>query len=200
MDKEESDRESIRRVQAGETDAFENLILRHEKTIFNLLYHRLGDYDEAADAAQEVFLSAFRSINQFRGESRFSTWLYRIAVNHAKNRWKSTAASRQRIVPLEVPDSEGDGGLLSTIPHPGLDPAQEAERGEMREQIQRGLNGLKADDAMIILLHDLQEVPYEEIARILAIPMGTVKSRLHRARLALKERLVRENDPTRAKI
>ncbi|HLB02795.1 MAG TPA: sigma-70 family RNA polymerase sigma factor, partial [Nitrospiria bacterium] len=139
--------------------------------------------------AQEVFISAYRCIKRFRGESSFSTWLYRIAINRAKNRRNSLIASRKRMVSLEVADPEGDGGPMGSLSHPGLDPAQEAEQQEIREQVQQGLNGLKADDALLILLHDLQDVPYEEIAEVLDIPLGTVKSRLHRARQTLKARL-----------
>ncbi len=199
MGSEENDRESVRRVQAGETEAFEGLIRRHEKAIFNLLYRWLGDYDEAADAAQDVFLAAFRSLRQFRAESRFSTWLYRIAVNHSKTRRSRRAKTDRRTVSLEAADPERDGGPIASIPHPGPDPAEEVEQREAHAQIQQALNGLKKGDAMIILLHDLQDVPYEEIARILDIRMGTVKSRLHRARLALKDRLLRQSDPERAK-
>lgn len=190
MDHEEKDdRQWVRRVQAGETDAFEVLVRRHEKMIFNLLYRWLGDYNEAAETAQEVFLSAYRSIRKFRGESRFSTWLYRIAVNHAKNRQKGLNASRHRMTPLESADPEEDGGPVAHLPDPGPDPSQEAEQKEIHERVQQWLGSLNADDAVLILLHDLQDVPYEEMAKILDVPIGTVKSRLHRARQALKEKL-----------
>jgi RNA polymerase sigma-70 factor (ECF subfamily) len=190
MDHEEkNDGDWVRRVQGGETEAFEVLVRRHEKPIFNLLYRWLGDYEEAADAAQEVFLSAYRSIRKFRGDSKFSTWLYRIAVNHAKNRQKGLSASRHRLTPLESTDPDGEGGPLARLPDPGPDPVQEAERTETHERVQRWLNSLEVDDALLILLHDLQDVRYEEMAQILNIPIGTVKSRLHRARLALKAKL-----------
>jgi len=190
MDHEEkNDGEWVRRVQGGETEVFEVLVRRHEKTIFNLLYRWLGDYDEAAETAQEVFLSAYRSIRTFRGDSQFSTWLYRIAINHAKNRLKGFGASRHRTTPLESAGPDGEEGPIAHLPDPGPDPIQVVERMETHERVQKGLNGLNADDALLILLHDLQDVGYEEIAQILAIPIGTVKSRLHRARLALRAKL-----------
>jgi RNA polymerase sigma-70 factor (ECF subfamily) len=190
MDQEEkNDGEWVRRVQQGETEAFDVLVRRHEKTIFNLLYRWLGNYDEAAETAQEVFLSAYRSIRKFRGDSKFSTWLYRIAVNHAKNRQKGLSASSHRLTPLESADPDGEGGPIGHLPDPGPDPVQEVERMETYERVQKWLDGLNADDAFLILLHDLQDVPYEEMAHILDIPIGTVKSRLHRARLALKAKL-----------
>lgn len=181
-----NDRDWVQRVQAGETDAFEVLVRRHEKRIFNLLYRWLGDHDEAAEAAQEVFLSAYRSLKKFRGDASFSTWLYRIAVNHAKDRRKNLNTFRLRMVPLEVADPEGDEGPVTSLPHPGPDPAQDAEQQEVQERVRQALNRLDADDALLIVLRDLQDVSYEEIVQVLGIPIGTVKSRLHRARQMLK--------------
>jgi len=190
MDHEgKSDWEWVQKVQGGEVDAFEVLVHRHEKAIFNLLYRWLGEYSDAADAAQEAFISAYRSIKKFRGESSFSTWLYRIAINHAKNKRKSLHTAQQRAVSFNGANTEGDEDSLAHLPHPGPDPAQAAEQQEIQELVQEGLNGLEPDDAMLILLHDLQGVPYEEISQVVDIPLGTVKSRLHRARQALKVKL-----------
>jgi RNA polymerase sigma-70 factor (ECF subfamily) len=175
-----SDAECVRRLQQGDTEAFATLVERHQRTIFNLLYRMLGDYDDAAEVAQEAFLSAYRSIKSFRGDSSFSTWLYRIAVNHANTRRKSLAQSQQRSALMESLEPVGAGGP---------DPAAAMERKELRERVQAALNGLEAEDATIILLRDLQDVPYETVADMLGIPIGTVKSRLHRARRALKARL-----------
>ncbi len=194
----EIDQEAVRRVQRGDTEAFEILIRGHEKNIFNLLYRWLGDYDEAADAAQEVFLSTYRSIGRFRAESRFSTWLYRIAINHAKNRRVHLATARRRSSPLDAFPTEDGNGTSRDVPDPGPDPSQEAERRELHATIQEALVGLKSDDAAIILLHDLQGVSYEEIVDALGVPLGTVKSRLHRARQALKNKLGHSMDPSRA--
>ena len=145
-----------------------------------MLYRWLEDYDEAAEVAQEVFLSAYRSIRRFRGDAKFSTWLYRIAVNHGKNRRKSMLTSHQRMMPIENNDPVGNAAH---------DPVEVAEKAEVHSLVQQGLRALEADDALLILLHDLQDVPYEEIAHILDIPIGTVKSRLHRARQALRPKL-----------
>jgi len=156
------------------------LVRRHEKTIFNLVYRMLGDYDEAAEVSQEVFLSAYRAIGQFRGDANFSTWLYRIALNHTSTRRKTLIRRQQRNVAIE--DTEPVRDL-----QPG--PAEAMEKKEIRERVQRALNSLEPDDATVILLRDLQDIPYEEVARLLEIPVGTVKSRLHRARQALKSQL-----------
>jgi RNA polymerase sigma-70 factor (ECF subfamily) len=175
-----SDAACVRRLQRGDIDAFEILVRRHEKTIFNLVYRMLGDYDDAAETSQEVFLSAYRAIGQFRGEANFSTWLYRIALNHATTRRKSAALRQKRFVAI-------DGSDL--IDNDQIGPVETLEKKELRERVQRALSELEPEDATVILLRDLQDVPYEDVARVLQIPVGTVKSRLHRARHALKAKL-----------
>jgi RNA polymerase sigma-70 factor (ECF subfamily) len=119
-----SDAECVRRVQRGETDAFETLVRRHEKTIFNLVYRMLGDTEEAAEVSQEVFLTAFRAACQFRGDANFSTWLYRIAINHASTRRKTLNSRQRKVVPIESADSLHD-------PQPG--PLEILEQQEIRE-------------------------------------------------------------------
>jgi len=165
------------------------LVERYQKPIFNLLYRWLGDYDDAAESAQEVFMAAFRSIRQFRGEAKFSTWLYQIAINQAKNRRTQLAAGRARMAPHSADDPEQDGNPIARLPYAGPDPGQLAEQQELSALVQQGLDRLPPDDALMILLHDLQGVGYDEIAAVLRVPLGTVKSRLHRARQALKARL-----------
>ncbi len=174
------DAECVRRVQHGDTGCFEILVRRHQKATFNLIYRLLGDYDEAAEVAQEVFLSAYKSISQFRGQANFSTWLYRIAFNHASTRRKNLKLAEQRYIPLDDTDIVGENPS---------DPASGAEEKEIQERVQQALNSLDKEEAAVILLRDLQDVPYDEVAAILGIPIGTVKSRLHRARQALKARL-----------
>jgi RNA polymerase sigma-70 factor, ECF subfamily len=171
------DAECVKRVQRGDTQSFEILVRRHQRTTFNLIYRFLGDYDEATETAQEVFLSAYKSIQQFRGDACFSTWLYRIAFNHASSRRKSLNSKLQRQVALE------DDAVLVDC---GDNPEISAERKEIQQCVQQALNSLDGDDAQIILLRDLQDISYEDIAQTLDVPVGTVKSRLHRARQALR--------------
>ena len=177
--KEIGDAECVKRVQRGDTQSFEILVRRHQKTTFNLIYRFLGDYDEATETAQEVFLSAYRSIQQFRGDANFATWLYRIAFNHASSRRKSLNSKLQRHVALED----------DVVADCSADPETSAERREIQQCVQQALNSLNRDDAQIILLRDLQDVRYEDIAETLDVPVGTVKSRLHRARQALRASL-----------
>jgi RNA polymerase sigma-70 factor (ECF subfamily) len=171
------DAECVKRVQRGDTESFEILVRRHQNTTFNLIFRFLGDYDEATETAQEVFLSAYKSIQQFRGEANFATWLYRIAFNHASTRRKSLSGKRQRQVALE-----DDAVLVDSR----ANPETSAEQKEIQQHVQQALNSLDADDAQIILLRDLQDVSYHDIAQTLDVPVGTVKSRLHRARQALR--------------
>ncbi len=195
-----TDRELVDAVQGGNTDAFTGLVERHQKRLFNLLFRWLGSHEEAADATQEVFVSAFRAIRKFRGEAAFATWLYQIGINHARNRRKRLALDAQRTVPLDPPNPDGNNpGPAAFVPHPGPNPAEVVERRETQELVQRELQKLGPDEALLILLRDFQDLDYEEIARILDVPRGTVKSRLHRARQALKERLSPYFDPQKAK-
>lgn len=175
-----SDEECVQRLLEGETDAFEILVRRHQKMIFNLVYRMLGDYNDAAEVAQEVFLSAYRSMAQFRGDANFSTWLYRIAINHASTRRRSLATAQQRNVALGANELVDDR-------HP--DPMDAVMQKEIQQRVQAALNSLSPNDATLILLRDMQDVPYEEVARMLEVPVGTVKSRLHRARQTLKAKL-----------
>ena len=171
------DAECVKRVQRGDIEFFEILVRRHQNTTFNLICRFLGDYDEASETAQEVFLSAYKSIQQFRGDANFATWLYRIAFNHASTRRKSLSSKRHRQVALE-----DDVVLVDS----GANPETSAEQKEIQQYVQQALNSLDGDDAQIILLRDLQDASYDDIAQTLDVPVGTVKSRLHRARQALR--------------
>ena len=130
--------------------------------------------------SEEAFLSAFKSIHQFRGEANFSTWLYRIGLNHASTAVRTCTVRNGAISPWTAPKSSPDGTA---------DPVKNIEHKEIQQRVQQALNNLDPEDARIILLRDLQDVPYEDLAEVLDIPVGTVKSRLHRARQALRTSL-----------
>lgn len=188
--RDDPDLAAVFKVQGGDIEAFETIVRRHEKPIFNLIYRALGDYHLAAEEAQEVFLSAYKALRKFRRESLFSTWLYAIAVNHIRNRVKKENRIKSRTIPLaggSNGEDEGETGFDPVEASPG--PEKNLEKKELEALVQDGLRSLSPDDREIILLHDYQEVPYDEISGILGVPLGTVKSKLHRARMALKERL-----------
>ena len=175
-----SDWTYVQRVQRGETDAFEVLVRRHQKTIFNLAYRMLSDYDEATEVAQEAFLSAYRAIGQFRGEATFSTWLFRIALNHASTRRSSMATRQRHTASLDNTD---------LVDHHFPEPARFVEIRETRSFVQQALNKLSREHCEIVTLIDMQGVSYEEAADAIGIKIETVKTRLHRARHALKAQL-----------
>jgi RNA polymerase sigma-70 factor, ECF subfamily len=179
----------VQKVQTGQVKYFEELIKKHEKPVFNFLFRFLGNYHDAEEIAQEVFLAAYRSISQFRCESRFSTWLYRIAINQAKNKKNNLNLSLQRNISIDpVANDSGDNPVLQ-VPNPGPDPEIQQNQKDIQRIVQKEIHRLNPDEAVIILLNDFEERSYDEISKVLDVPVGTVKSRLHRARMVLKRRL-----------
>ncbi|MHB8835651.1 MAG: RNA polymerase sigma factor [Candidatus Methylomirabilia bacterium] len=186
----------VRRARTGDQGAFEQLVLNHQRRTFNVAYRILGDYDEALEITQEVFLQAHRSLGQFRGEARFGSWLLAIAVNQCRNRlkhWKRRARSRHDS--LSAPVGEGGSDLQRELPDPGATPAAALEGRQLEELVREELKNLDEEYRTVLVLRELQDVAYEEIARILEVPIGTVKSRLHRGRAELRELLQRRLSP-----
>ena len=181
----------IRRLQARDTQAFEQLIEDHQSRIYNLIFRMLGNHEEAEDLLQEVFITVFKKIDGFRGESSLSTWIYRIATNHCINRKKYLTRrkhySKSSYGDLsEREQSESGGGLTENLPRPD----EMAEGKQMEQAIQQAISTLDDEYRVVLILRDVQNLSYDEIEQILDVPAGTVKSRLHRARMALKEKLV----------
>ncbi len=186
----EADAALVRAVQKGDVAAFDRLVLKHKDKLFNLVYWFLGDYQEANDCAQDTFIKVFKSINTFRFESAFSTWLYRIAMNTCKNRFKSLAFRwRKMTVPLENPEGSGDVNPCFEIRDNAPSPVNQLEKKERRLLIQKAIYSLPEAQKQVVVLRDIQGLSYEEIADITGLNLGTVKSRLARARLALRNRL-----------
>jgi RNA polymerase sigma-70 factor (ECF subfamily) len=180
----------IKAVQAGDMAAFDELIHKHKDRLFNLVYWFLGDYQDANDCAQETFIKVFKSIKKFRFESTFSTWLYRIAVNTCKNRIKSSAYRwKKRTVSLETSNGSKDGNPFSEMENGSPTPALALEKKERMMRIQRAINLLPEDQNRVVVLRDIQGHSYQDISDITGLNLGTVKSRLARARLALKNQL-----------
>ena len=183
------ERRLVRRLKARDERAFREFILAHERLVFNLVFRMLGNYEEAEDVSQEVFVTVFKAIGTFKGKSRLSTWLYRIAANHAKNRLKYLSRRRaDRRQSLEV-TSESE--IHRARPNYQDAPESVAIGLELERLVQDALTRLEDDHRLIIVLRDLEHLSYEEIAEITGLTMGTVKSRLHRARAALKQTLTR---------
>jgi RNA polymerase sigma-70 factor (ECF subfamily) len=166
----------VSRCRKGDTEAFEILVERHQKKMLNIAYRMLGDYEEACEVVQEAFLSAYKSIGKFRGEARFSTWLYRIVVNHARNHQRQMGARARQEVFCEDDPGEQVSVSLESI-----------EKREVQEKVQECIGGLDAEQREVLVLRDIQGFSYDEIGGILKIPEGTVKSRLFRAREAMRD-------------
>lgn len=179
------DLELVQRWQAGDESAFAALIRRHERRVYRLLLRMLGSREEAEDSAQETFLNLHRHGHAFRGEARFSTFVYRIAANAALNRRRSLGRSHARERGLAVLHEAGFEG-----PEGPVDPEAALAVAEERKRVQRGLLQVAPRLRLPLVLYDLEGLPYPEIARLLDVPEGTVKSRIHRARDLLREALV----------
>ncbi len=176
----------------GDTDAFEVLVERHQKRMLNLAYRITGDYDEACDVVQEAFLSAYRAIRSFRGESKFSTWLYGIVVNHARNRIQQAKSRlRHETRSIDDPIEMKNGSLSRQVPDCGESAVEELEKREVEKKVQECIGSLDGEHREVLVLRDIQGFSYEEIGDMLKLPEGTVKSRLFRARATLKDCLVR---------
>lgn len=178
------DAELVARWQSGDPSAFETLVRRHERRVFGLVFRMLGNRQEAEDVAQEAFLALHRHGHRFRGEARFSTFVYRVAANAALNRRRSLGRRRAREEALAHRQDAGDD-----LPSTPRDPEDAASGGEIQEQVQAALLGLPRDLRVAVVLYDIEGQSYGEIAQALRIPEGTVKSRIHRARTALRDRL-----------
>jgi RNA polymerase sigma-70 factor (ECF subfamily) len=178
------DAELVAQWQAGDLRAFECLVRRHERRVFRLLYRMLGSREEAEDATQEAFLSLHRHGHRFRREARFSTFLYRVAANAALNRRRSLGRARARVEELGRRQLAGDES-----PSSAPDPEAAAHGAEVQGAVQRALLELPRDLRIAVVLFDIEGRAYKEIADVLGVPEGTVKSRIHRGRSALRESL-----------
>jgi RNA polymerase sigma-70 factor, ECF subfamily len=186
----EIDTQLIRAIRAGDMTAFDELVHRHKDKLFNLVYRFLGDYQDADECAQEIFIKVFRSIDTFRFESTFSTWLFRIAVNTCKNRIKSSGYRwKKKTVPFENPDGSKDGNPVSEIANGAPDPIAALEKKERWMRIQKAISSLPEKQHHVVVLRDIQGLSYREISDITGLNPGTVKSKLARARLALRNKL-----------
>ncbi|MDD4955989.1 MAG: sigma-70 family RNA polymerase sigma factor, partial [Candidatus Omnitrophica bacterium] len=158
--------------------------------VFNLCYKMVGDYYEALDTAQDIFLKVYESLRNFRGEAKFSTYLYRISINFCKNRLKAIINRRRKIAfSIDDPVNTQNGLMQRQLASQGPTPRESMEENEKEGLIMEALSSLSQEHKEIIILKEIEGLKYEEIAEILNIDLGTVKSRLSRARSALKEKL-----------
>ncbi len=184
----------LRRLRERDERAFKEMVEAYQDRVFNLLFRMIGAREEAEDLAQEVFVTVFKSIDQFRGESKLSTWLYRVAANHCKNRIKYLARRHDRATSALDDAAEREAAAQGGTPVGAghIDtPDRALEGAEMERIVQKAIAELDEEQRLVVLLRDIEELAYEEICEITGLPEGTVKSRLHRARLALKDKLAK---------
>ncbi|MBI3988174.1 MAG: sigma-70 family RNA polymerase sigma factor [candidate division NC10 bacterium] len=175
----EEEAKLLEACRRGDQEAFKGFVLKYQHQIFSVAFRMLRDQAEAEDVAQEVFLKAFSALGGFRGESKLSTWLYRITSRLCLNRLKARKKDAARLL-------QDDPVLMENSPTP---PDRALEERELRALLERELQGLSEEQRIVLVLRDIQGLSYEEIAFVLGIELGTVRSRLHRARMALKERV-----------
>ncbi len=182
----------VARCRRGDTEAFAALVRRHQKKMLNIAFRMIGDYDEACDVVQEAFLSAYRAIGKFRGDARFSTWLCGIVLNHSRSHIKRKAArSRREAGSLDDPVESKNGSFVNEPCSQEESIVERLEKRELDEKVQDCIGFLDGEQREVLVLRDIQGFSYEEIGVLLKLPEGTVKSRLFRARNALKDGLFR---------
>ena len=181
----------IDRLKHGDATAFETLVHERSGEIYGLLYRLTENSEEARDLTQETFLRAFQSINHFRGDSDLKTWIYRIAINQARNRWRWWRRRRRdSTVSIDSTDVDGRQNLIATLrADSSSDPEQDTLAHERERALRKALSGLRRVYREAVILRDIEGFAYEEIAATLEISVGTVKSRLARGRQELRRKL-----------
>jgi RNA polymerase sigma-70 factor (ECF subfamily) len=181
------DRRLIAECLQGRTSAFGELICRYQDRLYNTVYRLLDHAEDARDVVQETFLSAYQSLGSFKGDSLFFTWLYRIAFNTA------ISFKRKQRVTLRLHAGGPDAADLEPLDlSEGNHPGYALEKAEEERRIQRALNRLSPEHRIVLVMKDIEGQKYDVIADVLRLPIGTVRSRIHRARLELREWLLQE--------
>ncbi len=177
----------VRAARKGDQDAFGKLVQKYQHKIYSLAYSMVGNHNDADDLAQEIFLKTFRNIKKFRFKSSFYTWLYRIAVNTIITRRKKLRGDTHLELKPQILDVEGSPYLSSRLG--GEKGDEKADIREMKEDIRRAIDTLPEKQRTAVIMHDIEGLPHNEIARVLSCSEGTVRSRLHYARRHLQEEL-----------
>ena len=184
-----SDAALLAHCRDGDTSAFDEIVRRYKDRLYSTLFRILGDYEDARDVAQEVFVRAFRGLDGFRGEAQVYTWLYRMAMNRAHYRLRDRSRKgRNRAVSLYAIESDARSVAAAAVSE-NRTPAKEAESRELEEVLQQCLDELPEMLRMVFALRVFEELSYDEIADVMECPRGTVKSRLNQARVLLRSRL-----------
>ena len=182
----------IKKAREGNVPAFEELIRNYQQMVYNIALRMCGNEDDASDIAQETLIKIFRSIRDFKGDSKFSTWIYRITTNVCLDYLRKNKKNAGRFINPEF--ETDDGSLEVEIKDPAPQPEEVAERKEVQRAVQEAIDKLSEDHRTVIVLRDINNLSYEEIAVILNCSEGTVKSRINRARSALRDILSKNKE------
>ncbi len=177
----------VERCRKGDARAFEELVNLYEKKVYNLAYRMTGNAEDARDITQDAFIKIYSSLSSFRGDASFSTWLFKIVSNMCLDELRRRR--RRSFVSLDEPLRQEDGDLPRQMPDVRMNPENEVEKRHIQAMVHRAILSLTEDHRMVIVLRDLQGFSYDEIAEMMDCSLGTVKSRLNRARLALRRQL-----------
>jgi RNA polymerase sigma-70 factor (ECF subfamily) len=180
-----TDLELVAESVAGQTQAFDELVLRYQDRLFNALVRILRNREDARDVAQESFVTAWRKLESFRGESSFYSWLFRVAYNVAMSRGR-----KKRITTVSPAQSNTLNQILADSQQ-GASPSYQMELNEQQQTVRQALDHLPEEYRVVLVLKELEDFKYEQIAEILDVPLGTIRSRIHRARQLLRESLIR---------
>ncbi len=186
---QDPDKELVQRIQNGDRPAFNQLVLKYRNRVMGIAARMLGDRGEAEELAQDVFVKVYRALGDFRGASLFSTWLFRVTANSCLNH------RRRRRAELRI--SDGAAGLELAVADPSSNPHHLLEQKELRTALEKSIRSLPEEQRIVLILRDVEGLSYEAIADSLELEPGTVRSRLHRARLqvqaSIRERLSLES-------
>lgn len=187
------DQELVRRCRNGDLSSFDELMRRYEKKVYSLCFRMTGNTEDAADLAQEAFLKVYRALPAFRGQAAFSTWLFRIVTNNCLD-GRRRAASRPTLLALDRTLDTEEGELTLELPGNSPDPQNSLLQAELQHEISLLLGSLPSGQRLVLVMRDLEGYTYEEIAAALNVSLGTVKSRLNRARLRLRDLYLRKEE------
>lgn len=179
-----NDQHLITECLTGRTEAFGQLVVRYQNRLYHTLVHVLGSADEAQDVAQDAFVHAFQKLQSFRGDSAFYSWLFRIALNAAVTRKRK---NKRMKASLEA--AKDAAGIEPTDEHPTADPSYALEQSERQKLVRHALSQLSEEFRTVLVLKEMEGLKYEEIAEMVECPIGTVRSRIHRARAEMRQKL-----------
>lgn len=187
----DDDASLVIKAKRGNREAFDVLLEKYYKKVYNLAYRYVGEQEEASDLTQEIFTAAFQNLRKFRGDSKFSTWLFQIATNRGKNRFKYLKRRGYFANKGQTENNDDRDEQQRIVPDYSTNPETLLAGKQVQRIVQKAIDELDPDHKEIVILRDIEGFSYEEIAQLLNLPEGTTKSRLHRARMVVKEKLKR---------